>query len=239
LAASENGADGLDAASGVVLLAVAFAVATFKLWSGLGIALGLLAAWPVALFLAGSGERTRALRGFLILGLVILLFRLFLERYHSDIGAADLRIHYTFIGALLGAIIPFTFISTLSRMRSLAEPGTRVEAQIAFIGLIAALSPILLYLVWDIKVVLGFVFGLTAAIAFLLMVGLSRDESILARCSVALLVIGSQLAAITFTGPLTQLELTRGVRILVLAVIVLIAAVWLVMTAIWSARRAR
>ena len=239
LAASENGADGLDAASGVVLLAVAFAVATFKIWSGLGIALGLLAAWPIALFLAGSGERTRALRGFLSLGLVVLLFRLFLERYRSDIGTADLRIHYTFIGALLGAIIPFTFVSTLSRMRSLAEPGARAEARIAFIGLMAALSPILLYLVWDIKVVLGLVFGLTAAVAFLLMVRLSRDESILAKCSIALLAIGSQLAAITFMGPLTQFELTRCARISVLIAIVLIAAVWLVLTAIWSARRSR
>lgn len=243
LSAAQDGSAGLDVASGVVLLTVAFAVAAFKLWSGLGIVLGLLAAWPVALLQSGTGDaadkKSRALSGFLALGLVILLFRLFVERYRIEVGTADLRIHYTFIGALLGAILPFTFISTLARMRAADEPGARPVAQVAFIGLIAALSPVLLFLVWDIKVVLGFVFGLSAGMAFLIMSSLSGDESLLSRKSIALLAIGSELAAIVFTGPLVQFELTRAVRISVLGGIVLIAAVWLMLTGIRSARRSR
>lgn len=240
---AQDGAAGLDVASAVVLLTVAFAVAAFKLWSGLGIAVGLLAAWAIALFQFGTGEaagmKSRTLRGVLALGLVILLFKVFVERYHSEIGSADLRIHYTFIGALLGAILPFTFVSTLARMRSSAESNTMLIAQVASIGLAAALSPLLLFMVWDIKVVLGFVFGLAAAIAFLLMVGLSKEDSLLSRESISLLAVGAQLSAIVFTAPLIEIELTRMVRISMLGAVVLVAAVWLVLTGIWSARRSR
>ncbi len=237
---AEEASAGMDTASAVVLLTVAFTVAAFKLWSGLGIALGLLAAWPVAIFASESEKgKSKALLGFLGLGLVILLSRLFVVAYRVEVGTADLRIHYTFIGALLGAIIPFTFVSVLARMKASAKTDAKLIMQVAFIGLVAALAPVLLYLMWDIKVVLGLVFGLTAAIAFMMMVGLSREESLLKELSVVPLVIGSQLAAVLFTGPLVRFELTRMVRISMVGGVALVAVVWLVTSGIWSARRSR
>lgn len=232
---AEDGSSSLDAASAAILLVVAFTVAAFKLWAGLGIALGLIAAYSIAL--RGFGSVNRAWRGILSLGLVILLFRLFVEQYRGDLGTADLRIHYTFIGAMLGALLPFMFASALARLRSGEPSDRRILVSVALMGLIAALSPILLYMVWDIKVVLGFVFGLSAAIAFMLLANLSTSgENVLfGRYSIALLAIGSQLTAIQFIGPLSEVGFTRAVRILILAAVVVISAVWVG----FSARRAR
>ena len=245
----ENRAAGLDVASASVLLVIAFVVACFKLWAGLGIALGLVAAWSVVLPALGSPELTglsRALRGILSLGLVVLLFRLFIERYRSDLGSTDLQVHYTFVGAMLGAVLPFMFISSLARLKRLTDSdetgstGIWMLLEVGSIGLVAAASPILLYLIWEMKAVLGFVFGLAAAVAFLLLVRLSdeREGSLFGSCSIALLAIGSQLAAVQFVGPLIELDLTRAARILILAAVVLVGVLWFAVTGILAARRA-
>ncbi|MHB9037231.1 MAG: hypothetical protein ACYC64_11250 [Armatimonadota bacterium] len=252
---SDNRAGGLEAASASVLLVIAGAVVAFKVWSGLGIGIGLIAAWVTvipAMALRNERESTeaRALLTSLALGLAIVLFRLFVETYRSDLGSADLRIHYTFVGALLGAIAPFIFASSLMRLKVLSGRYQPTGADlcalsgVATIGFLAAASPLVLFAVWQIKAVLGFAFGLIAAQAFLLLVQLydsstERRELSMTFYSISLLVIGAQLVAIQFVRPLVDWESTRATRVWVLVIAAAIALVWLLVTGIAARRSAR
>ncbi|MCX8052723.1 MAG: hypothetical protein N3B12_02860 [Armatimonadetes bacterium] len=239
-----NGAWGVDVASVCALLVVAFAVVAFKLWSGLGIGIGLVAAWAVALpalAIRGSeGEDLlpRALSTVFFVWLSILLYRLFLQLYRPELGA-DLRVHYTFIGGLIGTVLPFVFVSSIMRLRNCAQARQGVRGDLcalagaASIGLFAAASPNVLHLIWELKAVLGFMFGLTASGVFLLMTQLFQAStpagqrgSSLGDYSPALLVIGSQLVAIQFTRLYRTLELTRATQIWVLVAAVVLTAAW-------------
>ena len=115
----------------------------------------------------------------------------------------------------------------------------RKLARIGFIGLCAATSPILLYLIWEIKVVLGFVFGLPLAAALLLLTELQaeRRATCVGSYSVALLAVGAQLTAIQFIQPLTGLELTRAIRIWVLAAVVVVGVVSLGLASLLAVRK--
>lgn len=245
---AEAGPGKLEIAVLLVLLVTAFAVVAFKLWSGLGIAVGLIAAWTAVLGSAGpvresdSPTLPYSHTPILLLSLatVILLFRVFVQEYRFTVGGGDFRIHYTFVGAMLGAVTPFLFVSSLSRLRD-SDGERRLISSVALIGLASALAPIVLFLIWDIKVVTGWIYGSVAAVAFLLMARMaSVADDALARCtSVALLVAGAQLTAIQFVAPLSELDLTRAARIWILGAAVALAIVGLVITGILSARRER
>ena len=189
------------------LLVIAFMVAAFKLWAGLGIALGLLAMWSVEM-----GQK-RTLQGVFTLGLALLLVKLFTDSYRGALGGADLQVHYAFVGAALGVIVPFLLISALQNRR-------RIIA-VALIGFAAAISPVVLYLIWETRAEFGFLFGLTAAIILQVLVG---EEKLFGR-SIGLLVIGAQLTAIQFTQSLLIVELTRAQRIWILGVVVVVGAI--------------
>jgi len=239
----DGSAGALEAGAASVVLLVAFAVVTFKLWSGLGIALGLIAAWTVAIpaltASRSADERPRFLADAvgwpLAVGLVILLFRLFVQEYRADLRGSDLEIHYTFIGAMLGAILPFVFLAGVIRLRE-ARAGAGAIAGIALMGLIAAASPLVLALLWGDRSALGFSFGLTAAMAFMLLARLAYGD---AKYSIAPLVIGAQLVAVQFTRLLTGVEATRAVRIAVLGAIVVLCVIWFGLSSAFAARRAR
>ena len=176
--------------------------AAFKLWAGLGIAIGLLAMWSI--------EQKRMTQGIISLGLAFLLFKLFTDQYASAVRATDLSIHYALVGAALGIIVPYLLISALNGRRSMAL--------IALIGLAMAISPIVLYFVWETKAVFGYLFGLTAALIVQMLVGEERR-------SVGLLVVGAQLMAIQFMSTLLPLELTRVTRVWVLGIVVVAGAI--------------
>lgn len=251
----DSGPGALEAASAAVLLVIAGAVVSFKIWSGLGIGIGLIAASGIlipsmTLHSEHESHLAKAFLTSLALGLAIVLFRLFIETYRYDLGSADLRIHYTFVGALLGAIAPFIFVSSLMRLGILAGNDESASVDlcavlgVAAIGLLAAASPLVLFAIWQIKAVLGFVFGLIAAQAFLLMVQLfdsSTEQRSASRrfYSVSLLTIGAQLVAVQFTRPLVEWESTRATRIWVLAIAAGIALVWLLATGIVAKRQTR
>ena len=247
---------GQDAGIAIVLLIAAFAVVAFKLWAGLGLALGLLGVWTLVLpslrFVGQSREEggadlealPRALCGAVIFGLVIVLFRLFIQQYREELGTTDLRIHYTYIGALLGLVIPFFLASRLQRA-GLSNGGCDrcgIADGVA-IGLVAAVSPVVLFLVWQIKAVLGLEFGLSAAAAYAVMRSVAAYDGTQGQGSAlyreGVLILGAQLVAIQFTGALTGLELTRTSRIWALAIAVTLAAVWLIVAGVVAARRAR
>ncbi len=250
----------LQVASLLILLVMAFVVISFKLWSGLGIALGLIAAWSIlgvgewgsgrvgdpdspALPNSQTPTLPHSLSPLLSLGLVILLFRLFIEQYRFDLRGGDFRIHYTFVGAMLGVVIPFLFASSLMRLKGSEDDADRSDvgllASVGLIGLIAAATPILLFLVWDVKVVTGWMFGSTAAIAFFFMMRLGSEKENGLPASIVLLVAGAQLVAIKFIHPLSEIDLTRSIRIWTLAVTVAVVLIGLVITQFVSARRER
>lgn len=246
---SKDSPGGLEISAVIILLVMAFVVVAFKLWSGLGIAIGLIAAWSLALAGVGDWGRdgveestssTRPLSPVLSLGAVLLLFRLFIELHRGSLRGGDLRVHYTFVGAMLGVVIPFLLASSLLRLKN-SNGGSRVLASVCLIGLLAAASPILLFLIWDVQVVTGLMFGLTAAVAFFLMVRLASDgeSGILPCSSIALLVMGAQLVAIQFIRPLMEVELTRGIRIWTLGGTLVVLIIGLAITAFVSARRER
>lgn len=183
------------------LLVIAFVTAAFKLWAGLGIAVGLLAMWSVI------SENKKSMQ-VIPLGLAFLLLKLFTHQYASALRATDLQVHYSLVGAALGILVPFL----------LMPKDRRSTAFIALIGLAMAVSPLLLCVIWETKAVFGYLFGLTAA----LIVQMLMNEE---RRSIGLLVIGAQLAAIQFINPLLLLELTRVHRVWVLGIVVVAGAI--------------
>ena len=240
LARVENEASGMEAGAACVLLIVAFAAVAFKLWAGLGIAIGLLAAWTIAIPGLGGGRRGTGARPRdaiiwpFYLVLVIVLYRLFIEKYGAGLHKSDLNIHYTFLSALLGAMLPFVLAASLSRLRQ-AGVGTAAIVGVGLIGLIAAASPLLVSVLWEARAAMGLSFGLTAATAFMLMAGLSGDTKYCA----GLIPVAALLTAIQFLFLLTDVQIARATRIEVLAAVVVLALAWFGLSGVFAARRAR
>jgi hypothetical protein len=230
---------GLTQAGAVsAVLAVALVVVAFKLWAGLGLAVGLLAAWVVLIPLLGLVEvgaapaGANAVRGLLMFVTSALMFRLFIEFYRSDLRGVDLRIHYTFIGAILGVLMPRVVSSC---RRGCAGPWCTAVGM-GFLGLVAAAAPIALFLIWGIKAAMGLVFGLTAALALGYVESL-RDVTKLR--TETFLALAAQWSAIVFIGPLLEIELTRLWRIAILAVVFALAVVWVFISGMFSRRAAQ
>lgn len=275
LASGRGSGSLVDAGAGAVLLVIGFIVVAFKLWSGLGIGLGLVAAWGVvipSLGVAGArqssaGGRTAelgpipsALTGALFLGLSVLLFRLFVEQYRGDLGTTDIRIHYAFVGALLGAIAPSVLVSLFAAPNRAADDAAGSRWTLlgaAGVGLFAAAVPLVLFVVWEFKAVMGFVFGLVAAAALLLVHApaagasgaCSRDEDeatpgvggsgLQSRYEPAIVIVAAQLVAIQFVGPLAGIEMTRSARVWVLVCAGAVGLIWAIVSGILAARRSR
>lgn len=236
LAGRTDDDSGLTQAGAVAaVVAVVLIVIAFKLWAGLGIAIGLLAALAVAIPLLGlvGAPASNAVRGLVLFVTSALLFRLFIEYYRSDLATTDLRIHYTFIGAILGVLMPRVLSSC--RHRASCGPWCSV-AGVAFVGLVAAASPLVLLLLWGVKAVMGFVFGLTAALALRYADSLKDME--LMRTE-ALLALAAQFTAVAFVSPLLDMELTRVHRVMVLAAALAVAVAWLLISGGLSRRRAQ
>lgn len=242
-ARTEDKALAKQMAAACAVLAIALVVVSFKLWAGFGIAIGLLSVWAVLIPLYGlakdqessklSGAAVNAVGGLAYLVASVLLFRLFLELYRSDLGGSDLRIHYTFIGAILGVLTPG--ILSIRPLRETGGPWSKTLG-IAFVGLVAAAAPVALLLVWEIKAVMGFVFGLTAALALCYADSLDNARRMQVEASLAL---GSALAAVVFVNPLLQFEMTRGSRIVVLGAVLVVTIAWVLVSGALSGRKAQ
>jgi hypothetical protein len=237
-ARTEDDASLTQAGAASAVLAVALVIVAFKLWAGLGMALGLLAAWAVVIPLLGlvgkeEGEAApNAVRGLVLFVASVLLFRLFIEYYRTDLGTTDLRIHYTFIGAILGALMPR--ILATCQPKSPTGPWCRA-AGIAFLGFVAAAAPLALVVIWGLKAAMGFVFGLTAALGLRYIESLGDMRQMRME---GLLALGAGLTSVAFVGPLLEVELTRVYRIAVLAGVVVIAIAWLLISGGLSRRAA-
>ena len=222
-----------------VVLLVALPTASFKLWGGLGVALGLLAAWTVlvpVLCEQGSeqalGLVRHLLRLALCLGLAMLLYRLFTVQYAGELRRIGLQTHYTFIGALLGIVLPFVIVDWATTLRGPASTIFRL----LFTGIVAAAAPLAVFLLWQTTAVLGFVFGLTAALAFTMLSRRSERDDIF---PIGLLAIGAQLVAIQFIAPLMEADMVRLTRVYVLVGLLIATIAWICATTQINKRTSR
>lgn len=257
ISAPKRGATwGIDAASGSLMLVIAFIVVTFKLWSGLGIAIGLIAAWsvlvPVLAFRRSIDDPLpQGLSYVLLLALAAVLFRIFIQ-HGSGLTGGELRVHYTFIGAIIGAMLPLMLASSAYRISSCARNREGARAIIWMIlgavslGFFAAAAPIVIFMVWEAKAVLGLVFGLVVSCGFLLLTflfqaGAPADQKGVSPSdqSSGLLIIGTQLVALQFIWPLQEIETTRLLRAEVLGVAAVLALAWFLVVGICSGRSER
>lgn len=230
--------DELERAGAVsAVLAVAFVVAAFKLWAGLGIALGLSAVFAVLLPAmareAKDSPAASALRGMVLFGLSVVLFRLFIELYKPELGGTDPRVHYTFIGAVLGVLMPR--VLSAAGVRNSGRPWLQTGAA-GLTGLAAAAFPIVLLLVWEIKAVLGMTLGATIAAALIFAESTKNAERGASRTGEVVLALAAQLSAVVFVRPLMEIDLTRTHRAIMLAVVVAAAVAWMLVSGALSRR---
>lgn len=210
------------------LLMVAFVTSVFKLWAGLGVAMGLIAAWAVSMPISGETEQTDrrlyrinlGLQTMICFGLAILLYRLFVSEYVSlGIRRSGLHTHYVFITATVGVFLPFLFAQQLKRLNW----SSRLSHALA-VGIVAAGAPFAMFVCWQLNAVLGLCFGLIMAILFCTIMARPQEYNPL---KVGFIAIGAQLVSIQFIKPFLDIELSRAVRGWSLAGLLILAAIYL------------
>gem|GEM_PF-1436033 len=204
------------------LLVIFLVVLTFKLQAGFGAGVALTAAWGIGLAgLAWPRKQIKLPIAALAVGANFLLLRLFLEQTGTALEDIELSFHYTLIGLLLGAILPFVFCSlklTPGRARTLA------------LGLLALASPLLLLALWGPDAVLGLLVGLFAAQALALLLspiaGIDGPWSSW-QAPLALLTVGMALVAAQGTRAFEVLyQLPRTEKIYLAAALAFLVVIW-------------
>jgi hypothetical protein len=214
----------LQVLSLAVLLVVFLTALTFRMEAGFGVAIALLAAWSIAGSLLGLKHPLSNLPvQALAVGAGFLLLRLFLERIGAIAGEADMSLHYTLIGLILGALLPFVYASF-----SLQSGAGRTLLLVVLGGL----SPLALLTLWGPDTLVGLLAGLMVAQALQVMLTPIRQISAAGaawQAPIALLALGMGLVAVQFSRAFAFLyELTRAQKSYVAAVIALLAVLWII-----------
>ena len=246
LAAAAEGSAAAGAAQALAIAALA--AVGFRLMAGFGIGIAMLAAWAVLLPALASARGTgaepderptaaRALVYAMFIGVGILLLRLFLEDYASELRGPDLRSHYTIVALAAGAILPFVLTSFFPT----SVYGRVIWRAIAAgaVGVFAAAIPLVIVVIWGIKAALGFFIGTIAAELFILLIH-SGAVSVKGRdyTGSALLVATAQVSAVQLSGLLVPLAASpRLTRVIMLGAAIAAGLVWAGITAL-AARRA-
>jgi hypothetical protein len=248
LSAETAGAASWDAVSGLpagahvvsVLLTLAGVVAAFYLLIGYGVGIAMVAAWlPPALAAlapraapaplpaeyaeraATAVARTSLL---LMLGVVILLYRLFVQRFDADLIGASLTDHFAI----------FTFVAGLFVPGLLARPLVRAPAglgpqmvRLALVGLLMILVPATAIALWGPRAAVGLLAGFAAATA--LYHGAPVAGLIAAGTSLLLAQWGHHAIAITALTRDERFKLVLALGVATAGVLV-VADVWTRMT---------
>jgi len=233
------------AAAAAALLVVALSALGFRMLAGFGIGIGMLAAWSILLPTLASlrreesigeeePEAAHVLIYAMFIGVGLLLLRLFLENYASELRGVDLRAHYTFVALVLGTVFPFVLMSFFG-IPSQRGRGWRTAGAGAA-GLFAAAAPLVILAIWGFKAALGFFAGTVAAEVFILFIytGAARARG-RGYVESALLVLAAQVSAVQLSrlvGPLA--EQPRVTRLIVLAAVVALGLIWAVVAAVVS-----
>jgi hypothetical protein len=210
-------------------------VVSFKLLAGFGTAVALVAAWGIAVLLMGmQGGVSRAPTQALAVGASLLLLRVFMERSGRSLGDSEFAFHYTLIGLIIGAVLPFVYASLQLR------PGLR---RALLLGGLAALSPLAMLALWGPDAALGLLAGLVAAQAIALLLqpfGEVMPDVAGWQAPSTLIALLAGLVAVQFTRPFSYLyEMPRAYKVYVACGIALAVILWIIASALVQARRKR
>jgi len=221
-------------ALGAVLM-LFLAALSFKLLAGFGAAVALMAGWAVAGPMLGlRAPARRALAQALAVGANLLLLRLFLERSGGAVGEVELSLHYTLIGVVIGALLPFVYSSLHLRWGL---------GRTLLLGALGALSPVALLALWGPDAALGLLAGLVGAQALALMLlplAETNPQIGLWQAPTPLLALGAALVAAQFSRPFAFLyDMPRVYKGYLAAGIAAAVVLWIAATALaqWRGRK--
>ena len=224
---AENWPLWLQVAGISILLTLLLLVVSFKILSGFGVAVGLIAAWAVVGSALGMGAfGARLPLQALLIGANFLLLELFLARPGLFVGEVDLSLQYAVIGVVLGALMPAVYSSLI------LEAGI---GRAMALGLLGALTPIVLLTLWGPDVLLGLMIGLVARQAigsgFVAMVAASERWGPW-QAPTAMLALGMAIVTVQFGRSLSffydapriyKAYLAGGVALIVVVIVLVIS----------------
>lgn len=226
-----------SAASVATLAVVAFSVIGFRLLGGFGVGIGLIAAWSILLPSLAAIRRdepeleetapgpAKSVIYAMFIGAGVLFYRLYLEEYAGNLRGFDIRAHYTFVALALGTVFPFVLMSFFPINRK-GIIWRSIGAAAA--GFFAAVTPLVVLVLWGFRATLGFLAGTVAAEVFIFFIytGVVRPrEQGFVRS--AILVLAAQVAALQFSGILEPvIELPRMTKVIILASVIVIGLIW-------------
>jgi len=220
-----------------VLLTLATVAVAFKRLHGYGECLALLAGLPVAaVTYLGSGRGRDSVTGPIAMGaagilLLMTLNRLFVEQVGTS-WALDFQQHYDTFAVVLGIGACFALMAFAARGvqqgRAGRPPGTQIPRAI-FLGLAVGLVPLVLAALWGAKAVNAFLIGLVFAQATWMLLAawtVGEERRMVLVGAPQVLCTAAILVAIQLGPHVLELELSRGVKLIIAAAIMLAAIIW-------------
>ena len=193
---------------------------------------------------------------FLAVGLLALLFRLFLTRYRPLATDLSLTVHFTLVGMAIGAVVPVLFAGgvqrALDRVAHMARGvsggapatgGMRGALRLALLtaaglGVWSVALPAAVGVAWGMRTLVGVLAGLLVAGLYTLLLSIlarrQRDAALVAGVTL-LVLVAMALVMVQSAHLLGALGiLHRTARVAVLAAVGLLGLVWVVVPA-WRA----
>lgn len=229
----------LGLAFGAVIFTLAVLIIVFRgKMHGYGEALVLLVGLPImaAHYLAAKRDPLAASlgTGALTVGLLMVLFRVFLERM-ADPWALTFQQQYNLVAALLGASATFGLLAftgrTMERLQD--DPHRRrfslLASRAALLAIFIGIVPPALAILWGEQAVSAFLAGLIVSqAAWMLLaawtVGTERAAALAAIPQIPFIL--AALVAVQLTGPVFGLELTNAVKLVIAVTITVILMIW-------------
>jgi hypothetical protein len=220
-----------------VLLILATVAVAFKRLHGYGECLALLAGLPVAaVTYLGSGRARDSVTGPIAMGaagilLLMTLNRLFVEQAGTS-WALDFQQHYDYFAVVLGIGACFALMAFAARGVQQARAGRPPGAQIPrtiFLGLAVGLVPLALAALWGAKAVNAFLIGLVLAQATWMLLAawtVAEERRMVLVGAPQVLSVAAVLVATQLGPHVLELELSRGVKLIIAAAITLAAIIW-------------
>jgi hypothetical protein len=215
----------------VLVLLGAFMTA-YQLSQGFGTGMVMLGAWPAAglALVMGRGHSTTAglptgdrplmalpLMRWLFCGVVLVLFRLFSERFGASSRSLEMADNYAFFSVVVGIFLPALLTRILWRSGEAGEATSDKSglqlARWVMVALIGFAALAIVLILWGIKIALPFFFGL----GLCCVLGTSNLPTARTLSGTALLALGLALALVQWanrTLPLADLSRTERVRAL-------------------------
>jgi hypothetical protein len=158
------------------LLMLSATVAAFYLLIGYGVGIMLIAGWlPAGLTVAlqprstthapgvktqEAGERGALIAPWLHFGVIVLLYRLFLQRFEADLAGATLTDHFAIFTLIAGAFMPPLLTGVLIPPARAAGGAVRSVFRLMLTLVLVAAVPGTLLLLWGARAAVGLLAGL-------------------------------------------------------------------------------